>query len=81
MAGGTVRQQSWRVAGLDCPDCVALVERSAREVPGVLEAHAELATGRLTATIDEATFAPDALLAATAEAATEVARAAEAAQP
>lgn len=68
MAGGTVRQQSWRVAGLDCPDCVALVERSAREVPGVLEAHAELATGRLTATIDEATFAPDALLAATAEA-------------
>ena len=53
--------QDWQVEGLDCPSCVAALERACRAVPGVLSASASLAAGRLRVTVDPQTFDAGAL--------------------
>jgi Co/Zn/Cd efflux system component/copper chaperone CopZ len=44
-AGKLVR---YSVFGMDCPDDVALIEKSARAIPGIAAAHVSLASGALT---------------------------------
>ncbi|MBI5831681.1 MAG: cadmium-translocating P-type ATPase [Armatimonadetes bacterium] len=53
----------WQVAGLDCPNCVAMLEKACRAVPGVVQVQAHLTSGRLTATVGQQ-FDPTALEAA-----------------
>ncbi|NLG27719.1 MAG: cation-translocating P-type ATPase, partial [Chloroflexi bacterium] len=41
---------SYRVTGMDCPDCARSLERAVRELPGVASAGLVFATGKLTVT-------------------------------
>ena len=60
--GKGVAHAAWRVIGLDCPDCARTVEKSARQIPGVISADLNFATGVLMMEYDPADDARGAVL-------------------
>ena len=48
-------QIRYSVFGMDCPDDVALIERTARAVPGIETAHVSLASGAMTVRVGDGT--------------------------
>ncbi len=68
--GQVVGRVVGRVVGMHCAGCVAGVERSVGRVPGVIAAHANLATGNLAVTLERGmAAAPRPALAGAVEAA------------
>lgn len=67
--GFTVRQEELRLAveGMHCAGCAARLERRLQEIPGVVAAAVNFATGSATVTYLPAATAPDALTAAVTE--------------
>ncbi|GIK49920.1 MAG: hypothetical protein BroJett013_26170 [Alphaproteobacteria bacterium] len=43
---------TYRVTGMDCPSCVAKIEKAASETPGVEAAHVSLASQRMDVTVE-----------------------------
>ena len=46
---GAEETRSWRVSGMDCPSCVAKIEKAVSRVAGVQEVSVNLMAGTLTA--------------------------------
>lgn len=44
---------TYQVTGMDCPSCVAKIEKAARATPGVAEAHVSLAAQSMTVSVDD----------------------------
>jgi Zn2+/Cd2+-exporting ATPase len=59
-----VAHASWRVTGLDCPDCAGTVEKSVQRIDGVTDAELNFATGTLLIEYDPAVDPRDAVIAA-----------------